>query len=123
MSSGTDDHTSSKPTKNRLGIRKVRCPLCGEELPTYSDYKQHVKTKHTDFYLESRKGEKTTIMAILSMGAFATLYIWYFVKRPLSLLGSFVFVLMIISVGAVVYILRQRLLLMQKYKETLDLPT
>jgi uncharacterized C2H2 Zn-finger protein len=117
------DNDSSKPTKDRLGLRKVRCPLCGEELPTYSDYRQHVKTRHYNFYLESRKGTKTMILAVLLMGVLTTSYVTYFMKQPLSLLSSFVVVLMIISIGAAFYTIRRQLLLFQKYKETLDLLT
>jgi uncharacterized C2H2 Zn-finger protein len=113
---------SSKLRKNRPWTTKVRCPLCGEELPTYSDYRKHLETKHSDFYLESRKGQKTLALAAVLLGVFSILYIG-FENQPWNLLHSISLVLWIISLGFLFYVLRKYLLLMRKYKETLDLPT
>jgi len=47
-------------------------------LPTYFDYKKHIEKKHSDFYRESKKGEKTQVLATALMGAFACLLLRVF---------------------------------------------
>ena len=111
---------SSTTTKDKEWIRKRRCPICGEELPSFD--RKHTKTKHPEFFRESRKWSNLAILSALSTCILLILNA-YLMGKSSRLVFDIVFVLVMVNIGIELYIISKVIRVVEKYRETPNIPT
>lgn len=100
----------------------ARCPICGEE--TSSLDRQHMKTKHPEYFRESRKWWNASLLSVVSMATLGMMFTYYNSRiSPDLLVTRTLFVLTMVNVAIVFYMINKVIRLVGKYRESLDLPT
>jgi len=92
----------------------VRCPICEEEVSSFDT--QHMKMKHPEYYLESKRWRNAAYVPLFPIFISVMLYIIYFFDKPLTLLSGAVIAIMIVSFATEFYVQYRVIRLIGKYR-------
>ena len=92
----------------------MRYPICGKELSSI-DRQHHIKTKHHEYFYESRKWVGASYLAISNFIFFILFF--SFKAENSTLAASIILVLVVVDVVITTYIVRKLKGLVGKYAE------
>lgn len=94
----------------------MRCPICGKELSSL-DRQHHIKTKHHEYFYESRKWVSASYLAILSNFIFFIMFFGFKAENS-TFAASIILVLVVVDAAIATYIVRKLRGLVSKYAES-----
>ena len=93
----------------------MRCPICGKELSSL-DRQNHIKTKHHEYFYESRKWVSASYLAIFSNFIFFIIFFGLKAENS-TFVVTIILVLMVVDATIAAYIVRKLRGLVSKYAE------